>query len=632
MKNKIELLNNRLRDFALNLSVYDCEGFTTNELLFNFANKINEIVCYVNNYSDLVIELYNWVKDEGLKEEVEKSFEKLIDSNYFETIINETLFSDLREDIENNKSSIDETNKVIEINNNEINKNLSLFKSSTLKSISDLNSINLLNPYLFGFNGDNLNETIDKITTAENVTNKVFGIILPMGEITINKPIKLGRKYFLIGNRTTLIADYSNWLDLENFSALDLEINEGTDLENYFKNIGKYYKGIKLVGKNSESKETIGLTIRNKLLGVVPNENIRSLNYSSLSDIHVDNFKFGIVINELWNSNLRDIYITNCKHSLLINGQVVNVNLDGLQITNPKKEFIDNDNLTTGIKVTSKDKEPEGITFNNCLVYGCDFGGIQEKGYFINYNDCLFDGCLKNAFKLIGGKDLNFDNNYFCVIGGEQEKGMKECFVFKYPNNSSLISFKECKFVAVNGALKGFFIEGEKGNDILNLDNCKFESFVYPLTGSYGPDNSKIINNIFINSGELIINFSFGLDNTLIDGNYANNNVYFFNFQKNSGTSSNVNIGKNKSKKHNTYCFKSVTLKQGNQDFILDNDFYSENIGLSTICKVIPNTLDCPEFEVLLNAEWSKPQVKFKAPLEKNISIYYECFVCKFDR
>lgn len=97
---------------GVNYSVYSNRlcGDTLQDLLSNFCAYINECIKYVNDYTEMVEKIIEWVKNEGLREEVIKQLNVWIDDGTFDQIINQELFGDLSDDIEKLKV---EVNKVI---------------------------------------------------------------------------------------------------------------------------------------------------------------------------------------------------------------------------------------------------------------------------------------------------------------------------------------------------------------------------------------------------------------------------------------------------------------------------------------------------------------------------------------
>lgn len=105
MQNFDERLD-KIREMKLKeslMSVYDYDGYTIQEILNVFFRKINEILDVANETLDLA----EWLKGEGLSEEVVKNLMKWLEDGTFEGIINENLFSNLNESLNNTKKKVD---------------------------------------------------------------------------------------------------------------------------------------------------------------------------------------------------------------------------------------------------------------------------------------------------------------------------------------------------------------------------------------------------------------------------------------------------------------------------------------------------------------------------------------------
>ena len=90
-------------------SVYDFNDFTLNELICKLAQKMDEVITQSNesfNYLD-------WLKGQGLSDEVIKIMIEWKENGTFETIINEQLFNGLNNKIDENKAELDESINVI---------------------------------------------------------------------------------------------------------------------------------------------------------------------------------------------------------------------------------------------------------------------------------------------------------------------------------------------------------------------------------------------------------------------------------------------------------------------------------------------------------------------------------------
>lgn len=92
--NKCDLNNNLF-------SSYDYSALTLQELISNFASKLNECVDEINEMGGL----FNYLTGIGLSQEVAKSLTSWLNDGTLETIINETIFTDLNDTI--NKFKLD---------------------------------------------------------------------------------------------------------------------------------------------------------------------------------------------------------------------------------------------------------------------------------------------------------------------------------------------------------------------------------------------------------------------------------------------------------------------------------------------------------------------------------------------
>ena len=89
-------------------SVYDSNALTINELLCDFFTKINECV----DVSNQGINILNWLKEQGLPNEVLTHLEKWLNDGTLENIINDGIFTDLNNKIKDN------ANKTLSLTNN----------------------------------------------------------------------------------------------------------------------------------------------------------------------------------------------------------------------------------------------------------------------------------------------------------------------------------------------------------------------------------------------------------------------------------------------------------------------------------------------------------------------------------
>lgn len=97
-------------------SIYDFDNsFSINELLCKFWEKIEEVI----NISNESIDILNWIKEQGLPQEVEIMLTELVENGTFERLINENIFNGLNDKVDNFQNDInnDFNTMKTEINN-----------------------------------------------------------------------------------------------------------------------------------------------------------------------------------------------------------------------------------------------------------------------------------------------------------------------------------------------------------------------------------------------------------------------------------------------------------------------------------------------------------------------------------
>lgn len=102
-------------------SVYDFNAHTIQELICQVFTKVNEIINIVNNYTNLIKAILDWIKKEGLEQAVKEELDRMVQDGTLAEIINEKIFSDLNTKIDNINTSLG--NKIEEVEQN-INDNV----------------------------------------------------------------------------------------------------------------------------------------------------------------------------------------------------------------------------------------------------------------------------------------------------------------------------------------------------------------------------------------------------------------------------------------------------------------------------------------------------------------------------
>ena len=147
-------------------TVYDFNDFTINELLCKLAQKMDEVITQSNesfNYLD-------WLKGQGLSDEVIKIMIEWKENGTLETIINEQLFNNLNTKIDENKAELDQSintiNSQLVNNTNEI-EDLTINRLMIDKINPHTNKLGYITPEMFG----EINNGIDVTTILQNCIN-----------------------------------------------------------------------------------------------------------------------------------------------------------------------------------------------------------------------------------------------------------------------------------------------------------------------------------------------------------------------------------------------------------------------------------------------------------------------------
>ena len=223
---QLETLNQCLVDWNVNYSVYPYNGYTINEVLCQFFDAINKGIVVINDYTKWVDELMDWIKAEGLENEVKQALDKMINDGVFDNIINMDIFGDLNERINYNSKSIDTEIDVTNVKKYKL-------ENCVGDGVTD--------------NAMRLQKIIDY---AER--NGITNIYLPKGTYLINSTIKynpnLLRKIY--GKGCTIITDIkddNNLFQPKDYTGVvynNLMTFEGLVIHGYGRNNGDRNNGI----------------------------------------------------------------------------------------------------------------------------------------------------------------------------------------------------------------------------------------------------------------------------------------------------------------------------------------------------------------------------------------------------
>ena len=159
MENKILIDSVNNLKVALNeISVYDFDVYTSMELYYKIAENFNKVIRELSRFEGVISEeivkqneKLIYLLDEGLNQEVVNKIDNMVETGVFDTIINHNIFNNLKNDINN-------VNSQLEQNMNKINEkfnNITGLTNKHLEIINDKND-NVGNLNIANFSGQNL--------------------------------------------------------------------------------------------------------------------------------------------------------------------------------------------------------------------------------------------------------------------------------------------------------------------------------------------------------------------------------------------------------------------------------------------------------------------------------------------
>ena len=346
-------------------SVYKFNDYTLNELICKLAQKMDEVITQSNESFNYL----NWLKEQGLSDEVINILTKWKDDGTFNTIINNNLFNELNNIINENKLQID--NKINEVNTQ-------------------------------------LDEKVN-VNDLETTNKRIDNLIIHSGEGTVNNAEVVdgiagidGTSYSLIGDNIRATSNnvysfISNAFDFKNETITNLlNVNNMT--------VGK------MIDANGNEVVQSGCSYTNDYLFLKGGESI-TLNFATYFTIvrYTTNKTFvaNIVVN---NEDLPYVYTADSDMYLKFN--VYNDNKSSAMVI--KGKILPSKYLSYG----EKTPHPADTTFSD---YKKTFNIINE-----NYITNLLNNGNMTSGKIIdaNGNEIeytsgNFTNNYLLIRKGE---------------------------------------------------------------------------------------------------------------------------------------------------------------------------------------------------------------------
>lgn len=269
----IEALENKcLKPILYSVYGNDLCGDTLQDLLSNMVAYINETIHQTNDNTKLVQGLYDYVKNEGLKQEVINEIRKMVDDGTFDQIINQQLFGDLSGDVEALKA------KDIAIEGNVETNKQGIANLSNEVNIIKKQTINI--KYFINEGGVPYDESYDNSKPLNRLISELYdngggSIIIPNGKFYFKDTVTMKPNVSIIGinpiskwnGNGTLWYEYGTVLFFIPDSRKDFIITDRTTTSlSYFPNL--CIKNIQLVGNENS---LIGLDMSNIAKSIIEN-------------------------------------------------------------------------------------------------------------------------------------------------------------------------------------------------------------------------------------------------------------------------------------------------------------------------------------------------------------------------
>lgn len=466
-------------------SVYGNElcGDTLQDLLSNMVAYINECISQTNDNTILVNKLNDWIRNQGLKEEVIKQLNVMVDNGTFDTIINQQVFGDLDDNIKivDSKTIVNtqEINKMkTKVNNdknelmNIINKN----KSNMDKVFVNLADYNVIN-----------DGSVDVTQELQNVLDNLKDnstLVIPEGTYWVSKLphrvefphndepclfLNQKRNIDIIGLNCTFVVKKHGQgiLELQKCSNINITGITTKGYGEYPSLEGTTGRGEKArnisiwnlaKNNNTESTHFGGGYEGNGGVGILIQNGCNNVN---IKDCNSYGFNYAGIclgwLNDRLYPKCNNINITNCVNHNMYNSGITLVYGDNITIDdNVVKDIGHPQALITdetcdpgyGITSTGYDVKPTNIIIRNNVVYNCKRKGIDNhNGDDFKILNNIVENCyvtgIYGAYSSATqpSKNLKIKNNILrkCGIKQQSEGGIYVQGLIDGEDNTSVI-------------------------------------------------------------------------------------------------------------------------------------------------------------------------------------------------
>ena len=435
-------------------TVYDFNDFTINELLCKLAQKMDEVITQSNesfNYLD-------WLKGEGLSDEVIKIMLEWKEDGTLETLINELLFNGLNTKIDEINSQL---NTIVQLNGEiytlsetlNISSNLRGINGKTILTSSDRLNSDILKDNAITISSNKSYLVVENITIEGGVSNEG---IYPrsrtsriISKNTFRRGIYCDGKNSNIKNITIRNCVFKN---LEDFPIL-LDSVENVTIENcHFYNcidVGLIHcKNITFEENKIEKSADNGVSIsRGCKKAIVNNNIIKECAYAGiwLSGWSNENSgELGLGVNEF--TCLGNV-ITNCGHF-------------GIQLTDaPKNGVISNNtikNITRGTYDEPNDFRGVGIKISSYPEVKYTIAEISQMAENLFVTDNNIIECARGGIEVRGLDTGNISDNLIKNCGSEYladgftvipSSSIEQNFGLRFYIKNTLVDIKNNKII-----------------------------------------------------------------------------------------------------------------------------------------------------------------------------------------